>query len=113
MDWNGLSPWFYLAVVCNTLFNAGIVLGLCLRWSTRRLKVYGGDNGCPHCWHWLYTTRMGTVLHQHCCRCGHLRATHVVDASAVSTLRVGEHGQYIEFQSERDVVPALTNNKKG
>lgn len=94
-----MLTWFDLATCFNTLFIAGFIAGrLWVTWRAHRSIDYG----CPHCWHWLYTTRMGTVMHQHCCRCGHLRATHVVGDTEVSTLRVGDHGKYIEFQSERD-----------
>lgn len=83
------------------IFNTAFVTLMVAR-LVYLLRHRGGAAGCVHCWHWMYTSRMGTTIHQHCCRCGHLRATYVVGRDAMVTLRSGEHGEYVEYKSEQD-----------
>lgn len=85
-----------VALVVNTAFVTFGVLRLIDMWRHRKAP------GCTHCWHWLFTTRMGTTIHQYCCHCGHIRGTYVVGRDAITTLRTGEHGQFVEYKSEQD-----------
>lgn len=77
----------------------GVGAGLITAWRHNRSDAKAP---CSHCWHWLFTTRMGSTIHRHCCRCGRAHSTYIVGRDAMTTLRTGEHGQYVEYKSEQD-----------
>lgn len=55
---------------------------------------------CDHCWHWVMALRSGAITYRHCCRCGILHATAIVEDTHT---RAGVlHGPYMEHQSARD-----------
>jgi hypothetical protein len=86
-----------LDFLMGLVVSAAIVLVVL---HVRRYDVRSHERPCSHCWHWLLTTRAGTVVHEQCCRCGRMRSTYVTaETSAARTL---EHGEYVQFRSDRD-----------
>lgn len=55
----------------------------------------GQRQTCDHCLHWMHTTDSGLVTYQHCCRCGRVVATHVIDLHSDQPWRTREHGAYL------------------
>lgn len=52
---------------------------------------------CDHCVHWMHTTDSGLVTYQHCCLCGRVIATHVVDLHADQPWSYSAHGRYLAY----------------